>query len=44
MAVTDQVEKVLLRLPVWIEMTPAQVQAVLEAVRQIATTLPADLR
>ena len=38
MAVTDDVQNVLLRLPLWIDMTPAQVQFVLESVKEIAAS------
>ncbi len=43
MAVTDEVQLTLLRLPVWVDMTDAQVQTVLDAVHEIATSLPSDL-
>ena len=44
MDVTDKVQHVLLRLPVWIDMTPGQVQFVIDAVKEIAAAAPtADL-
>lgn len=43
MTVTEETERTLLRLPMWIEMTPAQVQFVLDSVVDIANTLPEGL-
>jgi dTDP-4-amino-4,6-dideoxygalactose transaminase len=44
MAVTNEVQNVLLRLPVWSDMTPGQVQFVLDSVREIAAALPVELK
>jgi dTDP-4-amino-4,6-dideoxygalactose transaminase len=44
MAVTNEVQSVLLRLPVWSDMTPSQVQFVLDSVREIAANMPAELK
>ena len=41
MDVTNDVQNVLLRLPVWIDMTPGQVQFVLDAMIEIAAAAPA---
>ena len=38
MHVTDEVQHTLLRLPVWVGMTAQEVQSVLDAVREIATS------
>ena len=43
MAVTDRVQKVLLRLPLWIDMTQEQLQCVVDAVRAIAADIPAHM-
>jgi dTDP-4-amino-4,6-dideoxygalactose transaminase len=40
MDVTNEIQHVLLRLPVWIDMTAAQVQFVLESVKEIAASAP----
>ena len=40
---TDAVQHTLLRLPVWADMDAAQVQFVVDAVRHIASNLPAHL-
>ena len=44
MTVTDEVQHTLLRLPLWVDMTPEQVQFVLAAVKEIAAAMPADLK
>lgn len=42
--VTAETEKVLLRLPMWIDMTAEQLQFVIDSVRDIAAALPAGLQ
>jgi dTDP-4-amino-4,6-dideoxygalactose transaminase len=44
MDVTSETEKVLLRLPVWIDMTQDQLQSVIDAVKEIAAALPVGLQ
>jgi dTDP-4-amino-4,6-dideoxygalactose transaminase len=44
MDVTSETEKVLLRLPVWIDMTQDQLHSVIDAVKEIAAALPAGLQ